>query len=200
MHVDNQHKKHTGLVVVSGIVGAGTGAVYAINHMAEARLKKIAKLDLDVTKFFNNLADCFDVKKAESAIHKGIINRDDFNAIKNLQDKFLKYSNDEQKVKEIANTPINERKIMYNESIKIANKSRLEAWKASIMFPEETAKKLSNTKIFNKERWMDLLKAQFLKTSGAYKIMAKPIFKGLAIGAGIGALIGLKVKSLLNKN
>lgn len=195
MRVENNNKNHTGLLITSGLIGAGTGAVYARNHISDEIVKKIEGVNINTPKYFTDIADCVDITKAESAAKSGSIAHDELNVLKNLKDKYINYAKDENKIKEIIDTPLNERKISFKDAVSTANNSRWEAWKASIS--NKMVKKYSDIGIINGGKWADVVKNQKVKAKEALKIMAKPISKGLAAGAALGVLIGLGIRSII---
>jgi hypothetical protein len=200
MKTDNSKNNYTGLVIATGTVGSITGGIYGAKNISEARVKKIAETNIDNVKYFDDLADCIDIEAAKGKTTTGALNQEEFNLVSNVKKTFKQFVSDESFLKKVVQTPIKERTISYTDAVKIANISRREAWKANLKIKRDLTQKLVENGILDGKKWQNLVHEQVKKTVATYKIMATPILIGIAAGAGIGTLIGLGIKSLLNNN
>lgn len=194
--VDNQNKTNKALVVGTSLVGGAAGTVYAKNHLSEARMKKLAEINPHAFEWLDNLGKAFDLGKAKEALGKKTITQDLFQKVTDLHQGILDSVKAEGVVKEVADIPLKERKISFEDAVKAANKMHANLRKNMLGFSKDMQKVCEESGIWKKDVWVDAVTGQAEKLVKAYKVMAKPLAIGASVGLATGAVLGLGLDSL----
>jgi hypothetical protein len=201
MSVDNiNHRKHTALVVTSGVAGSIAGGIYARNHLSKTRTQAIDELNLHSSKWLAGLANTINIRKAGVELKKGTISEDEFTKLKDVKISIKEALKSGRIADIVYNTAKNDRTLSFEDAIKNEKEAHFKMRREFLSYSKKLQKNFAELGIFDSKKFMEVSVGKIKTDLKAYKIMAKPVAIGLAVGASIGALVGLGIKSLLNKD
>lgn len=199
--VNNNQNNHSPILIGgTAVAGSVVGGVYVRNHLPEKTMQQIDKFDIYSPDYFKRVRDSIDIQKAEEESVKGNLDKKEFGIIKGFYDKLTSAFTDEIQVRQIRDIPYNQRQVSLTETIKKANRSRIEVAKASFHFPKELNLKMISLGFLNKEKMTNVLSEYKAKSFQSLKIMAKPVALGSLIGSVFGAVLGLGFSELFKSN
>lgn len=187
--------------VLATTVTSGTlfGANYGMNNLVpEADEVKIKKMSPTTKQFYNGFADCFNMKNAEKALKDNKINQETLDKINDVKAAAIKSAKSEENLSKIGNTPIEKRKMTFNEALKESRKANKNLTKKNVRLRKDY-RELEKLEIFNKTKFEKVIQAEFKKKGKILKILAKPAAIGAAIFGGVGLIVGIGVNSLFPK-
>lgn len=189
-HHENKHH-HKLAITATTVAGAGAGALYARNHLSESKTKQLIELDARSPKWLTELVKTFSKKAAEAQLKNGNITQEEYDKFTTAHSSIVNTIKAENTVNKIIKTPIEQRTVSYNEASKTARNAHFKLHKDLMKINNELFDKFSNLSIINKENFQTCLKDQAAKVKESFKIIAKPMLKGFAIGGVIGGMFGL---------
>lgn len=193
-------KKNNSYITMSTVTGAAIGAVYGFRHPSEQTCIKLAQLKPTVVETMKDYADSFDMSAASKAVAEGKINLKEYTDVKNIVNNLTDVMQKEQLVRDIEQTPFEQRTMSFRQAVKEANKSRPKLYKALFKLQQDFQNKLIENNIFNKEKFEQATAAAKNKMCTMYKMLSKCALKGLAIGAAIGLAAGFALSKIVTKH
>lgn len=208
VYQEPKHKKHTGTVVATTLLGTGAGSYFGVKNF----LKKLDNDDKKINDEFLKTAKSIEdiakkegftlypeeyirIEKAEEALKNGKITKEEHDYIKTIYDCLKKKRlADRQREKGIISEEARRKVIDETNAIKKEAEKQIEFGKEAI------EKKFIGLGIYDVEK---ALKARntFLKmVKQVLKFGGKNIGKETAFGAAAGLAIGLIINSLRNNN
>lgn len=192
------NKSQRNYAITAGVAGGLGGAVYGLRHPSSKAVDKLAQLTPTTVETMQGYRDSFDISAAKKAVAEGKLDLKTFNTVKNITDVFDEIVQKEQAVVDIQKTPYAQRTKTLKQAIKEANAMRPKMYKSMFAFGR-IQDKLIETGVFDAEKMKQINKLTKQKMFKMYKYLAGSITKGLAIGAAVGALVGLGIHSIVKK-
>lgn len=192
-------KKNNSYLTMSTATGAAIGAAYGFRHPDEQTCLKLSQLKPTVVETMKNYIDSFDMSAASKAAAEGKINLKEYTDVKHIVNNFTDVMQKEQLVRDIAQTPFEQRTTSFRQAVKEANAARPKLYKSMFKLQQDFKTKLIENNIFNQEKFVQATAAAKKKARAMYKMLSKCAFKGLAIGAAIGLAAGFALNKIVTK-
>lgn len=188
-------KKNNSYLTMSTAAGAVCGAYYGFKHPGEQTCIKLAQLKPTFVDTMKNYIDSFDLSAASKAAAEGKINLKEYTDVKKIVENFTDVMQKEQLVRDISETPLEQRTTSFKQAVKEANAARPKLYKSILKLKSDFKTKLIENNIYNQEKFVQATAAAKKRAAAMYKMLSKGALKGLAIGAAAGLAAGY----LLNK-
>lgn len=185
--------------IIYGTAGAIAGGVYGYNHPSVKTIDKIESLTQPLSKIYKNYYDSFDLNAVQNAVVNGDIDLATSTKVKKAISAMKNVVDAEVNLEEILNTPKNHRSQTLKSAAKEANSAHKSMRKhIKGLKNSDLWKKLEETKILNKELFLETLSQATDDFILKFKLLSKRAFIGAVAGAVSLALVGLGLKSLFN--
>lgn len=189
-------KNNNSYIGISTTLGAAGGALYGFKHPNEKSCLKMSKLTPTVVDTMREYKDSFNLSAAKKSVAEGALNLQEYGKVENIVKNLTDVMEKEQTVKDILNTPFEQRTVSFKDAVKEANMARPKLYKSLLQLNKNFQDKLAESKIFDKEKFEAATKAAKKKTIAMYKELSRGTAKGLAVGAAAGAAVGYFLNSI----
>ena len=189
-------KNNTSYIPVTAAAGAVGGAFYGFKHPGEKSCLKISKLTPNIIDTMTEYKDSFNLETAKIATAEGKLQLNEYSKAENIVNSISEVIEKEQKVKEVLNTPFEQRTTTLKSATKEANALRPKMYKAFLEMTTDFQNKLVELNIFDKEKFSAATKEAKGKAVAVWKELSKGAAKGLAVGVAAGAALGYWLNSI----
>lgn len=191
--VQHKNKSNIGLIATTTVAGSLASVYCAAKNLPEKSYEISEKAQPELrSKIAQLMTDSFDMEKAKEVLKAGLITHEDFGHIKETFNYFYKSAS---MVSEAKNSNYNQ----IQQTIINAKNAFIAGFETLGRMSSDLHEKIITSKIFNPEKSKQTLVSLYEKL---FKLKKEVVFKSLginlAIGAGIGFVVGLGIKHLLN--
>ena len=189
MEVKNNNN-HSSVITTTTTIGGIGGAVYGFRHPSEASCLKISKSSPTIIETMTDYKDSFNLSAARQAVAENKLNLQEYSLVDDIVKNFTNTLEKEQIVKDILNTPLQERTQTLSSATKEANLARPKLYKSLLKLTNGFKEKLVELNVFDAEKFAQTTKAAKERTIAMYKELSKGAAKGLIIGVIAGMAVG----------
>ncbi len=194
-----ENKNNTSYIPITAATGAVGGAFYGFKHPSEKSCLKMSNLKPTVIETMTEYKDSFNLENAKIATAEGKLQLDEYSKVEKIVKNFNDVIEKEQIVKEVLDTPFEQRTTTLKNATKEANALRPKMYKALLQLTTDFQNKLIELNIFDKEKFASATKAAKGKAVTLWKELSKGAAKGIAVGIAAGVATGYFL-NLISKN